>query len=111
MANLGSVVQLLRKEHDRLTRELNGISAALQAFGSAYGKRTGGRKISAAGRARIVAAQKARWAKVRSNGSQPKNVTAMLKKRIMSTAARKRIAQAQRARWAKVRAARKGTKR
>lgn len=107
MANLGSVVQLLKKEHERLNRQLKGISAALEAFGAAYGKRTGGRRISAAGRARIAAAQKARWAKARSNGSQPKNVVTMPKKRTMSAAARKSIAQAQRARWAKVKTAKK----
>ena|SRR5580658_707878 len=48
-------------------------------------------KMSAAGRARIIAAQKARWAKV--------------KKRTMSAAARAKIAAIARARWAKVRAA------
>lgn len=107
MANLRSVVQLLRKEHDRLTTELSGISAALHAFGAAYGRRTGSRSISAAGRARIAAAQKARWAKVRNNGSQAKNVVATPKKRTMSVGARKRIAAAQRTRWAKVKAAKK----
>jgi hypothetical protein len=108
MANLGSVVQLLKKEHERLTRELKGISAALAAFGTTYGKGTGAHRMSAAGRARIAAAQRARWAKARSNGSQPKAVVTMPTKRTMSAAARKRIAQAQRARWAKVKAAKKG---
>jgi hypothetical protein len=28
-------------EHDRLTKQIRGISAALSAFGAAYGKRTG----------------------------------------------------------------------
>ena len=44
MANLAGVVQLLKKEHGRLTKELQGISAALAAFGNAYGKRTGTRR-------------------------------------------------------------------
>jgi len=33
MANLAGVVQLLKKEQGRLTKELQGISAALAAFG------------------------------------------------------------------------------
>jgi len=60
--------------------------------------------ISAAGRARIAAVQKARWAKARANGNKT-NVVAMPKKRRMSVAARKKIAAAQRARWAKAKAA------
>jgi hypothetical protein len=38
MANLAGVVQLLKKEQDRLTNELHGIGAALAAFGKSYGK-------------------------------------------------------------------------
>jgi hypothetical protein len=65
MANLAGVVQLLKKEQGRLTKELQGISAALAAFGKAYGKQTGtrGRKrqLSATARKRISTRQKARW--------------------------------------------------
>lgn len=57
MDNLAGVVRLLKKEQDRLTRKLRGIGAALAAFGSAYGKGTGTRKLSASARARIAAAQ------------------------------------------------------
>jgi hypothetical protein len=106
MANLAGVVQLLKKEHGRLTKELQGISAALAAFGKTYGKQTETRRLSAAARARIAAAQRARWAKVRASKSTGRNGTAA-PKRTMSAAARKRIAVAQRARWAKVRAAKK----
>jgi hypothetical protein len=54
MANLAGVVQLLKKEQGRLTKELQGISAALAAFGKTYGKQTGTRgRLSAAARARI----------------------------------------------------------
>jgi hypothetical protein len=71
MANLAGVVQLLKKEHGRLTKELQGISAALAAFGKTYGKQTGTRgRLSAAARARIAAAQRARWAKVNASKSQ-----------------------------------------
>jgi len=106
MTNLGGVVQMLKKEHDRLTKQTKAIAAALSAFGAAYGKQTGTQGgMSAAGRARIAAAQRARWAKVKKNNKV--NVVAMPKKRTMSAAARRKIAAAQRARWAKVKAAKK----
>ena len=58
-------------------------------------------KMSAAGRARIIAAQKARWAKVKATGGAK---PAKAKKRSMSAAARAKIAAVARARWAKVKA-------
>ena len=97
MTNLGSVVKLLQREHDRLTKQIKGIAAALEAFGTTYGKRHGTRKISAAGRGRIAAAQRSRWAKVRNNRGVK---IAGPKKRVMSAAAKKRIAEAQKKRWA-----------
>jgi hypothetical protein len=104
MTNLGGVVQVLMKERDRLTKEMKAITAALSAFGATYGKNKGSQGgISAAGRARIAAAQKARWAKVKAKNGNT-NVVGMPKKRTMSAAGRKRIAAAQRARWAKVKA-------
>ena len=106
MANLTGVVRLLQKEHDRLIKELRGISAALTAFGKAYGKGVRTRKLSASARARIAAAQRARWAKVRTNAGSPTKVVP-IRKRTLSVAARKKIAAAQRARWAKVKAAKR----
>jgi hypothetical protein len=103
MSNLTGVVRLLKKEQDRLTKELRGIGAALAAFGQAYRKGTGTRKLSAAARERIAAAQRARWAKVRETSK----VVPIRGKRTLSPAARRKIAAAQRARWAKARAAKK----
>jgi hypothetical protein len=60
------------------------------------------RKMSAAGRARIAAAQRARWAKVK--GAKPK-----VAKRKMSAAAKARLAAAARRRWAKAKAAGKNS--
>jgi hypothetical protein len=107
MANLAGIVQQLKNEHDRLTRQVNGVAAALEAFGSAYAKSTGARRMSAAGRARIAAAQRARWARSRNNGNEATKVFAVPKRRTLSSAARRKIAAAQRARWAKVRAGKK----
>lgn len=107
MTNLGKVVQVLQKEHDRLSRELKGVSAALSAFG-AYARNSATRRLSAAGRARIAAAQRARWAKVKESKTK-NNLVTMPKKRTLSPAARRKIAAAQRARWAKARTAKKAT--
>jgi hypothetical protein len=77
MANsiVNTIVDQLRTERTRLEHELHRVSAALGAFGKAYMQGTKAnaatptpkrRKISAAGRKRIAAAQKARWAKIRA---------------------------------------------
>ena len=104
MSAIASVVQQLKKEHERLTKEIRGITAALSAFGAAYGKGTGPRRLSVAARARISAAQRARWAKVRGNAGLGKKSVTPRKKRTMSASARRKIAAAQRARWASVKA-------
>jgi hypothetical protein len=65
-----SVVSQLQKERTRLEDELHRVTAALTAFGKVYlqGNKPGRKKriMSAAGRKRIAAAQRARWAKVRA---------------------------------------------
>ncbi len=60
------------------------------------------RKMSAAGRAKIVAAQKARWAKVKGRKSDAKPVKKARRK--MSAAAKAKIAVAAKARWKKAKA-------
>jgi hypothetical protein len=71
-----SVVGQLQKERKRLEDELHRVTAALTAFGKVYlrGTKSGlGRKrrtISAAGRKRIAAAQRKRWAKIRAGKKQ-----------------------------------------
>jgi len=100
MGTVSKVVKQLKKEHTRLTDELHRVSAALTAFVGTYSgtKPTRGGTMSAAGRRRIAAAQRARWAK------QKQTKKAQNPRRTMSAAARKRIGDATRARWAKVRA-------
>jgi hypothetical protein len=107
MSNLAGVVRLLKKEQDRLSKELRGIGAALAAFGTAYGKSNGSRRLSASARARIAAAQKARWAKVRENAGKSAKAVPIRGKRTLSAAGRRKIAAAQRARWTRVRAGKK----
>jgi len=69
--------------------------------------------MSAAGKARIVAAQKARWAKIKAAKPEAKAVTAIKvaqpakKKFTMSAAAKAKISAAAKARWAKIKAAKK----
>jgi hypothetical protein len=107
ITNLAGVVHLLKKDQDRLTKELREIGAALAAFGKAYGKGTGTRKLSKSARARIAAAQRARWAKVRASTKRSDKVVPIRGKRTLSAAARRKIAAEQRARWAKVKAGNK----
>lgn len=64
------------------------------------------RKMSAAARAKIAAAQRARWAK--QNGTKASKATAKPKRKV-SAAARKRLAESAKARWAKAKAAGKKT--
>jgi hypothetical protein len=108
MSNLARVVGLLKQEQDRLTKELRGITAALAAFGNTYAQGTGPRRLSAAARGRIAAAQRKRWAKARQNSAAaPAKVVPIKAKRTLSAAARRKIAAAQRARWARVKAGKK----
>ena len=69
---------------------------------------TRGRRMSAAARARIAAAQRKRWAAQRTAGSESGTTSAPVrKKRKLSAAGRKAIIKATKRRWAAVRAARK----
>jgi hypothetical protein len=103
MANLSGIVKQLKKERDRVERQLTGLNAALTAFAGVYSGGTNGkRQISAAGRRRIAASQRARWAKARGTAK------VATPKRTMSASSRRKIAAAQRRRWAKVRAKQKG---
>ena len=108
MANLSGIMQQLKKERDRVERELSGLNAAIAAFVNVYAEtKPKRRQVSAKSRAKMAAAQKARYARARKE-SQPKAearpTTLAPAKRVMSPAARKKIAAAQRARWAKARA-------
>ena len=105
MANLSGVVQQLKKAHAKAEGEVKRLSAALAALGNLSGRSSARKRrtLSAAARRKISLAQKARWAKRRTNTQ----TGAARPKRKMSAAARRKIAAAQRARWAKVNARKK----
>jgi len=107
LTNLSGIVKQLSQERDRVHQQLSRLNAALEAFERVYRSNNGikpRRMISAKGRARIAAAQRARWARVKG---QNKVIPIGKPKRTMSASARRKIATAQRARWAKVKQGKK----
>jgi hypothetical protein len=101
-ADLKEKIESLQHELNRLHGSADGaVSAAAPA-------KHGKRKISAAGIARIRAAQKLRWSKVKGASAPAAKKTGKRGPRKMSASARAKIAAAQKARWAKVRAAKGG---
>jgi len=93
------VKEQLERLQSELSQILGGTSSQARQPGPGRG-----RGMSAAGRARIAAAQRARWAKhknsVNVSGAKPQQ-----KRRKMSAAGRAKIAAAARARWKKAKAA------
>ena len=87
----------LQEKIQRLQKELEQILGA-PATTAAPQKR----KMSAAGRARIAAAARARWAKIKGAKVSPKR--AQKPKRKMSVAAKARLAALARARWKQAKA-------
>jgi hypothetical protein len=83
---------------------LSGKSATGSTGASASDAPIKKRTMSAAGRRRIAAAQRKRWAAQKATGEAPsKKEAPAKKKRHMSAAGRKRIADATRKRWAALR--------
>jgi hypothetical protein len=64
MGNLSGIVRQLKKERTRVEKQLSGLNAAISAFVGVYdgAKPKRRRKMSAKSRAKIAAAQRARWA-------------------------------------------------
>jgi hypothetical protein len=107
MANLkglAAIVSQLRDQRTNLVNQLRHVDAALSVLGKLEGGRfytEPRRTLSSAGRARIAAAARARWAKIRA--SKPGAQANPAPKRTMSASARRKIAASQRARWARLR--------
>ena len=99
MRGIEAVVSQLRAQRADFVNQIGHIDAALIVLGKVNGthaSQVSVRTISAAGRKRIAAAQRARWAKVRGKAK-------VARKRTMSASSRRKIAAAQRRRWAKYR--------
>jgi hypothetical protein len=103
----------LEKELSKLQNKLSGFRDAARALGSKASReitQVKKRVMSAAARAKIGKATKARWAKFRAArnkkalGSSTIREVTQVKKRVMSAAARAKISKATKARWAKFRA-------
>jgi len=101
MPNLTSALNLLQQERNRLTSQLESLSNAISALNGTGGAR---KTLSTAGRARIVAAQRARWAKAK--GQKVVSIAARKRHRL-SASALANIRAAQKARWDKWRRAQK----
>jgi hypothetical protein len=100
MANLNAILTELQQERDQLDQAIAALTS-LNHGTSPHPSR--GRTMSAAARRRISAAQKARWAKVKTK-STPGSARP---KRHISAAGIARIRAAAKARWARVKAAKK----
>ncbi len=74
------------------------ISSGSNSKPNVLGKKS---KMSAAGRARIAAAQRARWAKVKGAKSTGPAAKAAPKKRVVSAAVKARLSAIAKKRWAK----------
>ena len=98
LKGMEAIFSQLRAQRADFVNQIGHIDAALIVLGKVNGThaQVAVRTISAAGRKRIAAAQRARWAKVRGKSKAAP-------KRTMSASSRRKIAAAQKKRWAKFR--------
>lgn len=90
----------IKETIEKLGHELASIVGSSAPAAAKPGKR---RKMSAAARAKIGAAQKARWAKTKKSSPSTKTIPAK-KKRSMSLGAKAKLSALAKARWAKIKA-------
>jgi hypothetical protein len=103
-ANLKEKIDTLEKQLAQL------LGSTAKSAAAPAPKKKGG--MSAAGKARIAAAQKARWAKINAAKGKvaapaAKTAKPAKKKFVMSAAAKAKISAVQKARWAKIKAEKK----
>jgi hypothetical protein len=94
------IIAQLKAEGDKVAQHVNALDTAIRALSgmnSTRGTIEPRRRISTAGRARIAAAARARWARVK--GQQ--KIVPIAPKRHISAAGLARIRAATKARWAK----------
>jgi hypothetical protein len=101
-------VVAIKERMERLEAKLASVTGdeASDASAAPVGRRRR-RKMSAAAKARIGAAQRKRWAKVKGRATAAK--TGVKRKRRVSAATKARLAAVAKARWARVKAAGKST--
>ena len=99
------IIAQLKAERDKAAQQVSALDTAIGALSGLNSTRAprGRWTMSAAARARIAAAQRARWAKVKGQ----RKVVAIAPKRKISAAGLARIRAANKARWAKWRGAQK----
>ena len=99
------IISQLKEERAKIAGQLNALDAAIAALSGLdrRGGSRGPRRMSASARAKISAAQKARWAKAKGH----KVVPIKAGKRRISAAGLANIRAATKARWARWRAAKK----
>jgi prophage DNA circulation protein len=110
LAAIKSEERNIEQQVRKLQKRLDGLRAAARALGTSasYGlDKARKRVLSAAGRARISAAAKRRWAKVKAGtkkavGKSATDGLGKVQKRVMSAAARAKISAAMKRRWSKV---------
>ena len=114
------LIAIIKREERKLETELrklqskfNGLRAAAKALGDSTIRevtQVKKRVLSAAAKAKISKATKARWAKFRAERDKKALInsavreTNQVKRRVLSAAGRAKISRAAKARWAKIRA-------
>jgi hypothetical protein len=93
------ILAMLTSERDKLNRAIEALGGEIGHAIIRITKTAKRRTMSAEARAKIAAAQKARWARTRVKSAEKS-----VKKFTMSAAAKAKIAAAQRARWARIKA-------
>src|SRR3954462_4437643 len=106
MTNFQGIIQQLKAVRDRSDEASAALASLNGTRTTAKGPQTRRRTMSAAARARISAAQKARWAAQKDHGKIV-TISSRKPKRHISPAGLARIRAAARARWARVRATKK----
>jgi hypothetical protein len=108
VSHIASAISELERQKEVIDRALSALRALDGSSRAAVNNSDGlirkERRLSAEGRANIIAAAKRRWAELRAaqNGSPAKNTAPVkkTKKRVLSAEARKKMSLAAKKRWA-----------
>lgn len=106
--DIDNIVQQLRQQRSQLDIAISALEGGQTAprrgrppkSASTAASRPARRRMSAAARAKIAAAQRARWAKQKGQAAPKKAAKKSGGRKKMSPAARKRLSEMMRARWA-----------